>query len=228
MEPNAWQEKSAQKCGLAVCCERRAMGNYSPRCVLDGRTMRYLAWRSMSDKALKLGMTLTMLVCMTSLSAESKDESAPQSPVQTKPADPISELQNQDTAFSLLIEAFRDVQGRIIQNDYEARIKAANALPDLTTRCHVVELAKEERELRVGKLYHQIGNLHLTYGRTHCDDSQAIGVDVPMHIDTGHAAKTLMDYVFIAPAAPDKDGEIKTTTVPAKNYLLDKMTHPAP
>jgi hypothetical protein len=55
----------------------------------------------MHDKALKLGLTLTMLVCTTSLSVESKDGAASQSTVPIKPADPILELQNQDTAFSL-------------------------------------------------------------------------------------------------------------------------------
>jgi hypothetical protein len=183
---------------------------------------------TMKIKGLALGLTLSMLVCTSSFSVESKDEAAPQPVARTKPADPISELRNQDSAFSLLIEAFRQIQGRIIQNDYEARIKAANALDDLKTRRRVIVLANQERELRVQKLYHQIGNLNLTYDHTRADDLRVanINVDVPVHIDTGHAARTLMDFVFIAPTAPDNNGEIKTTTVPAKNYLLDKMTDP--
>jgi hypothetical protein len=182
----------------------------------------------MKNKGLALGLPLAMLVCTSSFSMEFTDQAATQAVAQTKPADPISELRNQDSAFSLLIEAFRQIQGRIIQNDYEARIKAANALSDLKTRRYVAQLAKEERYLRVEKLYHQIGNLNLTYDRTRRDDARVLAVaDVPMHIDTSHAAKTLMDFVFVAPTAPDKDGEIKTTTVPAKNYLLDKMPDPA-
>src|SRR5271155_5040174 len=143
----------------------------------------------MHDKALKLGLTLTMLASTTSLSVESKDGPAPQSAAQTNPADPILELQNHNSAFSLLIEAFREVQGRIIQNDYEARIKASNALDDLKTRRQVVELAKKERELRVEKLYRQIATLSLTYEGTRRDDSQAVALDIPVHIDTGQAAK---------------------------------------
>jgi hypothetical protein len=181
----------------------------------------------MKNKGLALGLTLSMLVCTPSFSVESTDQTASQPTAQTKPVDPIAELRNQDSAFSLLIEAFRQIQGRIIQNDYEARIKAANALSDLKTRRYVAELAKEERDLRVEKLYHQIRNLNLTYDHTRRDDERALAVaDVPVHIDTGHAAKTLMDFVFVAPTAPDKNGEIKTTTVPAKNYLLDKMPDP--
>jgi hypothetical protein len=181
----------------------------------------------MKNKGLALGLTLSMLVCTSSFSVESTDGSVSQPSTQTKSADPIAELRNQDSAFSLLIEAFRQVQGRIIQNDYEARIKAANSLSDLKTRRYVVGLAKEERNLRVEKLYHQIGNLDLTYDHTRRDDERALTVaDVPMHLDAGHAAKTLMDFVFVAPTAPDKNGEIKTTTVPAKNYLLDKMPNP--
>jgi hypothetical protein len=181
----------------------------------------------MKNKGMVLGLTLSMLVGTSSFSVESTGQPVTQPASQTKPADPIAELRNQDTAFSLLIEAFRQIQGRIIQNDYEARIKAAHALSDLKTRRYVAELAKEERSLRVEKLYRQIGNLNLTYDHTRRDDQRALAVaDVPVHLDTGHAAKTLMDFVFVAPTAPDKDGQIKTTTVPAKNYLLDKMPDP--
>ena len=175
----------------------------------------------MKNKGLALGITLTMLAVPLSFSANT-DEAA----TQIKATNPVSELRNQDSAFSLLIEAFRQVQGRIIQNDYEARLKAANALDDLKTRRHVVGLANQERELRLQKLYHQIGNLNSTYDNTRHDDERVANVEVPVHIDTAHAAKTLMDYAFIAPAGKDSSGEIKTTTIPAKNYLLDKM--PAP
>jgi hypothetical protein len=168
---------------------------------------------------------LSMLVGTPCFSVESNAASQPVA--QTKSACPISELRNQDTAFSLLMEAFRQIQGRIIQNDYEARIRAAHALSDLKTRRYVAELAKEERDLRVEKLYHQLGNLNLTYDHARRDDARALAVaDVPVHIDTGHVAKTLMDFVFVAPTAPDKNGEIKATTVPARDYLLDKMPDP--
>jgi hypothetical protein len=180
----------------------------------------------MKIKGLALGVTLAMLVCTPSFSTETKDEDLLQPVAQARSAHPVSELRNQDAAFSLLIEAFRQVQGRIIQNDYEARLKAASALDDLKTRRRVVVLARQERELRVQKLYHEIGNLSLTYDHTRQDDERAAGVEVPAQIDTAHAAKTLMDYVFIAPAANDESGEFKTKTVPAGNYLLDKMPEP--
>jgi hypothetical protein len=181
----------------------------------------------MKNKGLALGLTLTMLVCPLSYSAETQGETpAAQSVASSKSVNPVSELRNQDEAFSLLMEAFRQIQGRIIQNDYEARIKAANALDDLKTRRRVVELANEERDLRVHKLYHQIGNLNLTYDNTRRDDERVANVDVPVHINTAHAAKTLMDYVFIAPATDEKSGEIKTKTVPARDYLLDKLPPP--
>jgi hypothetical protein len=182
---------------------------------------------AMKHKGVALGLTLTMLVCTSSFSAECKDAPVVRPAVQIESAGPFSELQNQDTAFSILIEAFRQIQGRIIQNDYEACITAANALSDLETHRSVVELAKQERELREAKLDHQIGNLNLAYDQTRRDDAQAaVAVDVRVPSDTGHAAKTLMDDVFIAPSAPDKDGEIKTTTVPIKDYLLDKTHDP--
>ncbi len=49
---------------------------------------------------------------------------------------------------------------------------------------------------------------------------------VPVHIDTVHAAKTLMDDAFVAPTATDKGGKLKTTTVPARGYLLDRTPDP--
>ncbi len=124
--------------------------------------------------------------------------------------------------FSVLLEAFRQIQGRIIQNDYKACITAADAINDRETHCSIVELAKQERELRVAKLNHQIENLNLTYDHTRRDDARAVAVDVHLPIDSSHAAKTLMDYIFIAPTAPDKDGEVKITTVPIKDYLRDR------
>jgi hypothetical protein len=181
----------------------------------------------MKNKGLALGLTLTMLFGTASFSADT-DQTANQPAAQGNSANPLSELRNQDGAFSLLIEAFRQVQGRIIQNDYEARIKAAHGLDDLKVRRNVVVLANQERDLRMQKLYHQIGNLNVAYGHTRQEDERVANVAyVPVHIDTQHAAKTLMDYVFIAPAGKNSAGEIKTKTVPASNYLLDKLPPPS-
>jgi hypothetical protein len=181
---------------------------------------------AMKHKGLALSVTLSVLICPFSFSAEINDEAAPQPVTQNNPTDTVAELRNQDSVFSILIEAFRQVQGRVIQTDYEVRITAANALNDLKTRRRVVELANEERDLRVKKLYHQIGNLCATYDTTRHDDERVANVEVPVNIDTGHAAKTLMDYVFIAPAPSDNSGEKKTQTIPASNYLLDKLPDP--
>jgi hypothetical protein len=180
----------------------------------------------MKQKGLALWLTLSVLICPFSFSAETKDEAAPRPVPQNNHADAVSELRNQDSVFSILIEAFRQVQGRVIQTDYEARIKAANALDDLKTRRRVIVLANEERDLRVKKLYHQLGNLCATYDTTRHDDELVAGVEVPVNIDTTHAAKTLMDYVFIGPAVDDKSGEKKTQTIPASTYLLDKLPDP--
>jgi hypothetical protein len=180
----------------------------------------------MKHKGLALWVTLSVLICPLSFSAETTDNASSLPASRNNPTDAVSELRNQDSVFSILIEAFRQVQGRVIQTDYENRIKAANALDDLKLRRRVVVLANQERDLRVKKLYHQLGNLCATYDTTRHDDEQVANVDVPVNIDTGHAAKTLMDYVFIAPAPGDKSGEKKTQTIPASNYLLDKMPDP--
>jgi hypothetical protein len=180
----------------------------------------------MKHKGLALWLTLSVLICPFSFSAETTEEAALPLAGQSKSSDLLSELRNQDSVFSILIEAFRQVQGRVIQTDYETRIKAANALEDLKTRRRVVVLANQERALRVKKLYHQLGNLCATYDTTRQDDKRVANVEVPVNIDTTHAAKTLMDYVFIAPAADDKSGEKKTQSIPASNYLLDTLPDP--
>ena len=180
----------------------------------------------MKHKGLAVCLTLSVLFCPFSFSAECTDEVVSQPIAESSPSDAVSELRNQDSVFSILIEAFRQVQGRVIQTDYESRIQAANALDDLKARRRIIVLANQERDLRVKKMYHQIGNLCSTYDITRADDEQLTGVEVREKIDTTHAAKTLMDYVFIAPAESDNSGEIKTKTVPAGNYLLDKLPDP--
>jgi len=95
----------------------------------------------MKHKGLALWLTLSVLICPFSFSAETTDEAPPLPATQSKPSDLVSELRNQDSVFSILIEAFRQVQGRVIQTDYEARIKAANTFDDLKTRRRVVVLA---------------------------------------------------------------------------------------
>jgi hypothetical protein len=180
----------------------------------------------MKHKGLALWLTLSVLICPFSFSAEPTDEAALPQATQSTPPDLISELRNQDSVFSILIEAFRQVQGRVIQTDYEARIQAANGLDDLKMRRRVVVLANQERDLRVKKLYHQLGNLCTTYDTTRHDDERVANVEVPVNIDTGHAAKTLMDYVFIAPAPNDKSGEKAVQSIPASRYLLDKIPDP--
>src|SRR5579863_1966681 len=89
---------------------------------------------AMKHKGLALWVTLTVLICPLSFSAETTDEAVPQPVAQNNSADAVAELRNQDSVFSILIEAFRQIQGRVIQTDYEARIKAANALDDLKLR----------------------------------------------------------------------------------------------
>ena len=53
---------------------------------------------AMKIKGLALGLTLTMLVCTPSFAAETKAEGALQPVAQSKSANPISELRNQDGA----------------------------------------------------------------------------------------------------------------------------------
>src|SRR6266446_2975753 len=122
-------------------------------------------------RLMKIVLGIVMTVCLPlSTPAVSADPSGPDNgPVSQriqKYCDPVCELQAQDSAFSLLIEAYRQFQSRQIELDYESRLKAAAGLgaqadslvigttlnSTRTLRAWVEMLAEKERELRLEQL----------------------------------------------------------------------------
>ena len=67
------------------------------------------------------------------------------------PVEAAPELENQDRAFSLLIKGYGEVQSAFIENDYQARLEAAEAIANPVARRHACDLAKQERETAAGK-----------------------------------------------------------------------------
>ena len=117
---------------------------------------------------------------------------------QEKKPDVVGELRNQDAAFSLLIEAYQQVQNGLIQSDYDARLQAAAKLTDVEQRRRVIALARQERDLRVQKLSGQLGNLSTTYDYARQRDEREAGIAVPSNVDTRAAAVKLRDFLVIA------------------------------
>ena len=138
----------------------------------------------------------------------------------------VSEPHNHDSAFSILLETYRQFQNNLIQVDYKNRLLAADSLSDSGTRKKVVVFAKQERDLRLRKLAAQLAIFSVTYDHTRQSDEQEVGTTVKSEISTREAAKQLRDFVVIAPAV---DGSDKTNTVqvlPASAVLLNKSSKP--
>lgn len=169
-----------------------------------------------------LGITLTVLFCTPSIGADFNDEDYHQELSQSAAADPVSELRNQDAAFSLLMEAYRQVQGYMIESDYETRLQAAESLSDLKERRRVLALARQERDLRLKKLFGQLDNLHTTYRHARQLDEREAGVEVPIQVDTVAAAHALKSYVFLVADA----GRESIKAVPASLYMADVAPPP--
>lgn len=116
-----------------------------------------------------------------------------------QPVDPVRTLLNQDAAFSLLLEAFREVQGSMIRNDYQARLQAADRLRDPQKRQAVVWMSDLERHLRQQKLAVQVERLQTTYAYARRNDERTAGIDVPSAVNLNAAATALREFVVVAP-----------------------------
>jgi hypothetical protein len=166
----------------------------------------------MKIKGFALGYALAGLFCTSTFASE----------LAPGRSDPVAELRHQDSAFSLLIEVYRQLQSRLIESDYDARLKAAADLPDLKIRRRVTALAKQEHDLRIKKLYGQLGNLATTYDYARQRDEREAGVAVPSAIDTATAAESLKNFVVITPAG----GDSLSSVIPARTVLLDARKTP--
>jgi hypothetical protein len=168
---------------------------------------------------LALGLTLVLMLFSPTKAADFTDEDFRGEPETEKRADPVSELRNRDSAFSLLMEAFRQLQSQLIQTDYESRLRAAAQLDNLKTRRQVIVLAKQERDLRLKKLYGQLETLNTTYDYSREIDQREAHVIVPKNVDTVAAANKLKNFVVITPAAAGLPSSAREKTIPA-SYVL--------
>jgi hypothetical protein len=132
------------------------------------------------------------------------------------PAKAATELANQDAAFSLLIEAFGEVQGGFIENDYHTRLQAAGSITDPVSRWHAFELARQERDLRLGKLKRQLTEMTVAYHYSGQSDERDSGVSGCGKINPAAAARNLRKFVFIGAAT---DGETNVDPVTAIQRL---------
>lgn len=139
----------------------------------------------------------------------------------------VAEIQSQDSAFSLLLEAYRQFQSYIIQRDYQAQLAAARQLPGIFARREAVALAKQERQLRVNRLGTQLVELSATYGYARQREERADCVDTPCAVNPADASEKLHDFVVIAPDPRTSDGKA-VQTIPVTTLLRGGQIAPEP
>ncbi len=126
------------------------------------------------------------------------------------PVEAAPELENQDRAFSLLIEGYGEVQGAFIENDYQARLEAAEAIANPVARRHACDLAKQERDLRLGKLKRQLTEMAVAYHYSRQLDECDPGGSVREKVDPTGAARSLRRFILIGAGTVQAGGETNT------------------
>jgi hypothetical protein len=133
----------------------------------------------------------------------------------------IPESHNHDSAFSILLETYRQFQNNLIQVDYQNRLLAGASLSDSGTRKEVMALAKQERDLRLKKLAIQLAVFSVTYDHARQGDEPDVAATGKSGVDTKAAAEELRNFVVIA---PDETNTIRT--LPSSSVLLNKSPKP--
>lgn len=154
--------------------------------------------------------------------------------------DPVCELRSQDSAFSLLMEVFRQHQAYRIETDYQVRLQGIAEKQDKQAeffiesnseglkmlRQFVYGLARQERGLRMAKLETQVANLQAAYSCVRKIDEDYVGTKVPKNLDRSTAQAKIKDLVIIHPDSLAKGDATHARTVPANLVFLDPPVGP--
>jgi hypothetical protein len=138
---------------------------------------------------------------------------------------PDSEMRNHDFAFFLLLETYREFQNNLIQIDYQNRLSAAAALPDIATRKEVGALARQERDLRLKRLTAQLVVFSATCNHSRQSSRRGAGT-FGAGADVKAATKRLQSFVVIAPARDCRQDADAFQTLPASAVLLNDCNNP--
>jgi hypothetical protein len=155
--------------------------------------------------------------------------------------DPVCELRSQDSAFSLLLEVFRQHQAYRIETDYQYRLQRIAEKQDHDSeffiesnseglkmlRRFVYGLARQERGLRMVKLETQVSNLQAAYSCVRKIDEDYLGEKVAKNLDRRAAQEKIKDLVIIHPDTLAKGDVTHARTVPADLVLLNPPVGPA-
>lgn len=174
-------------------------------------------------------------LCVAFATFSVADDKTPASKRVLKYCDPVCELQAQDMAFSLLVEAYRQNKAYRIQSVYEARMNAASAMSEAhgsllihsdaeglkTLRAWVMELAEQERQLAMEELHREVERLKIAYGCARRADEHQLGTTVPSRVDITAAAARLASFSVIAGGRFSAAGLKLMKPTSAQSVLLD-------
>lgn len=155
------------------------------------------------------------------------------------------ELKNQDMAFALLLEVYREYEGSRIQGQYEYRLAAVSSLRQKPTairylnvdgvviedrspammalRALVQSLVEQERNLEVRGLETRVQNFDAVYRTVRRYDEMQLGQTVPCRIDGDVAADQLRGLVAFVGASV-----FGTTGTAPREVAVDEVLRRAP
>jgi hypothetical protein len=142
--------------------------------------------------------------------------------VESGPKTPTAESRNHDSAFSLLLETYRQFQNNLIQTDYSNRLSAAASLADATTRKEATALVRRERDLRLRRLAAQVLIFSVTYDHSRPSADQDVAATSRTDRNGKAAARELQDFVVIAPAADGSQSADTLRTLPSSAVLRSR------
>jgi hypothetical protein len=152
-----------------------------------------------------------------------------------KYCDPVCQIQSQDSAFSLLLETYRQFQSYQIETDYENRQRAIAGIRDedgslviastskgqQTMRSFMLALARREYDLRMQKLSTEVVNFRSAYGCVRKMDEDEVGEPVNNRVDMRAAADQLKNFVILS-SGPLARADLRSArAVPASTVLVD-------
>ena len=183
-----------------------SVASYQPRPDCQETRHPRLARKRLFLEAMKLKGCREIVIgsALVCVAVSAVEPPAPK-PVATLRTDAVKQVQNEDSVFSLLIQAYRQRQQVVIKQDYQKRLEAAGKLANPQTRLDVQTLAAQERDARFDRLEAQVESFMGSYEVNRKDSVRAKGIEAPSNVDTNAAAVTLKTYVEVRPQVPSNE-----------------------
>ena len=137
-----------------------------------------------------------------------------------------SEVRIHDSAFSLLLETYRQFQNNLIQIDYSNRLSAVASLTDIAVRKEVGALAAQERDQRLKRLAAQLIVFSATYARTWPGPAREVTAASNAGANIKAVTEQLRSFVVIAPAGDGRQDAGTFQTFPSSAVLLNDCYGP--